>query len=124
MEFADFGELIGPLWRQGEGEQLRFGLLAAQKHLNFNGIVHGGMLATFADQSMGMTALEATGKKPHATIELNVQYISAVHAGEFVETQCEVVRVTRAIIFMRTKMMVGMRIVGTASGIWKISGKQ
>jgi len=115
-----FGELIGPLWRQGDG---RFGFVVAKKHLNFADIVHGGMLATFADQAMGMTAQRATGRKPHATIELNIQFIGAVRLGDFVEAQCEVVRVTRAIVFMQAKLVVCARIVATTGGIWKIRGE-
>jgi len=49
-----FGELVGPIWRNGDA---RFGFLVEGKHLNFADIVHGGMLATLADQAMGMTAL-------------------------------------------------------------------
>ena len=32
----------------------------------------------------------------------------------------EVVRVTRSVLFMRAKMIVGKRVVVTTSGIWKI----
>jgi acyl-coenzyme A thioesterase PaaI-like protein len=57
-----FGELAGPIWRNGDA---RFGIVVEAKHLNFANIVHGGMLMTLADQAMGMTALRATGNKPH-----------------------------------------------------------
>jgi uncharacterized protein (TIGR00369 family) len=112
-----FGELAGPIWRNGDA---RFGFLVEGKHLNFADIVHGGMLATLADQAMGMTALRASGNKPHATIELNMQFIDAVRLNEFVEVHCEVVRLTRAIIFMQCKLVVGTRSVANATGIWKI----
>jgi uncharacterized protein (TIGR00369 family) len=118
-----FGELVGPLWQREDGGRLRFGFAVVQKHLNFADIVHGGMLTTLADQAMGMTAQRATGNKPHATIELNIQFVGAVRLGEFVEAQCEVVRVTRAIIFMQAKLFVGLRVVATANGIWKIRGE-
>jgi uncharacterized protein (TIGR00369 family) len=115
-----FGELIGPIWRQGDG---RFGFVVEARHLNFADIVHCGMLMTLADQAMGMTAQRATGGKPHATIELNIQFVGAVRLGEFVEAQCEVVRLTRAIIFMQCKLVVGTRTVANATGIWKIRGE-
>jgi uncharacterized protein (TIGR00369 family) len=116
-----FGELVGPLWRRGDGH---FGFVVEKKHLNFVDIVHGGMLTTFADQAMGMTAQRATGGKPHATIELNIQFVGAVRLAEFVEAHCEVVRLTRAIIFMQSKLAVGTRAVANATGIWKIRGEQ
>jgi len=115
-----FGDLIGPLWRQGDG---RFGFVATEKHLNLFGIVHGGMMATFVDQAMGMTALRANNDKKHATIELGVQFIGAVKLGEFVVADCEVARLTRSIIFMRCKVTVGTRTVGTASGVWKVAAE-
>jgi len=114
-----FGELVGPLWGRGDGH---FGFVVGKKHLNFADIVHGGMLTTFADQAMGMTAQRATGGKPHATIELNIQFVGAVRLNEFVEAHCEVVRLTRAIVFMQSKLAVGTRTVATATGIWKIRG--
>jgi len=116
-----FGELVGPLWRRGDG---RFGFVVEKKHLNFVEIVHGGMLATFADQAMGMTSQRATGSKPHATIELNIQFVDAIRLNEFVEAHCEVVRLTRAIVFMQCKIIVGTRTVATATGIWKIRGER
>ena len=116
-----FGELVGPIWRNGDAQ---FGFLVEPKHLNFADIVHGGMLTTLADQAMGMTALRSTGNKPHATIELNIQFVGAVRLGEFVEAHCEVVRLTRAIIFMQCKVVVGTRWVANATGIWKIAAKR
>jgi uncharacterized protein (TIGR00369 family) len=113
----NFGELVGPIYRRGDP---LFGFVASEKHGNHINIVHGGMLATFADQSMGMTAQRATGNKPHATIELNMQYIGAVKIGDFVESHCEVVRIARSIIFIRSTLKVGNRVVASASGVWKI----
>jgi len=123
LKGVGFGELIGPLWKREDGRRLRFGFVVVQKHLNRAGILHGGMLMTFADQAMGMTTRQATGGKRHATIELNMQFVGTVRLGEFVEAQCEVVRATRSLVFMQAKMFVGTRMVVTANGIWKILGE-
>jgi len=118
-----FAELVGPMWRREDDGRPRFGFVVAAKHLNRIGIVHGGMMMTFADQAMGLAASRATGGKRHATIDLGVQFVGAVHPGDFVEARTEVVRITRAVIFMHAKMLVRERIVATASGIWKILGE-
>jgi uncharacterized protein (TIGR00369 family) len=120
VEGHNFGELVGPIWRRGDG---LFGFLAGDKHRNHIGIVHGGMLMTFADQAMGMTGRRSTGEKPHATIELNMQFIGTVKVGDFVEAHCNVVRKTRSILFVESKLKVVTRIVATGSGIWKILGE-
>ena len=121
VEGHNFGELIGPIWRRGDA---LFGFLAADKHRNHIGVVHGGMLTSFADQAMGMTGRRSTGDKPHATIEINMQFIGAVQVGDFVEAHCEVVRITRSVLFIESKLKVGTRIVASASGIWKILGEK
>jgi uncharacterized protein (TIGR00369 family) len=116
----NFGEMIGPIWRRGDA---LFGIVAAEKHRNHRGIVHGGMLMSFADQAMGMTGRRATGEKPHATIEMTFQFIGPVEVGDFVEAHCEVVRQTRSLLFMAGRLKVGARTVAAASGIWKILGE-
>jgi uncharacterized protein (TIGR00369 family) len=118
-----FGDLVGPIWKQEKGERLRWGFTVEPKHLNRAGNLHGGMLMTFADQSMAMTARKATGGKRHTTIELNTQFIGTVRLGQFVEAQAEVVRATRSLVFMQVKMYVADRIVVSANGIWKILGE-
>ena len=67
-------------------------------------MLHGGMLMSFADQAMGMTGRRATGDKPHATIEMNIQFIGGVKLGDFVEAHCEVVRETRSVMFIEGKL--------------------
>ena len=113
----NFGEMVGPIWRRGDE---LFGFVAAEKHRNHRGVVHGGMLTSFADQAMGMTGRRSTGDKPHATIEMNIQFIGAVQVGDFVEAHCNVVRKTRSVLFIESKLKVGSRVVAAASGIWKI----
>ena len=115
-----FGDLVGPIWKHETPERLRWGFVVEAKHLNRSGNLHGGMLMTFADQSMAMTARQATGVKRHATIELNTQFIGGVQLGQFVEAHAEVVRATRSVVFMEVKMFVDGRIVVSANGIWKI----
>ena len=49
--------------------------------------------------------------------------VGVVRLGEFVEVRSEVVRATRSVVFLEAKMLVGDRVVATASGIWKIIGE-
>jgi uncharacterized protein (TIGR00369 family) len=118
-----FGDLIGPLWRRDFDGRPRFGFVVAPKHLNRAGNLHGGMLTAFADMAMALTGRHATGGKSHATMELNIQFIGTARRGEFVEAYCELLRETRSVLFLRTKMYVGERIVVSANGIWKLIGE-
>ena len=123
--YADEGfiGLVGPFWTQKDGESISSPSWREKKHHNRRGVVQGGMIMTFADRSLGMTAWYANGKKPQATVHLDVHFIDAVQIGEFVEAKCRVVRRTRSLIFMSGEIMVGDRMVATANGVWKALGK-
>src|ERR1051325_3015213 len=90
----------GPLWEKRGDEGLILGLLTRAMHCNRRGVVHGGMLMTFADQALGLAAWEANGGSPQATIQLDTHFIAAVSVGEFVEAQTRVTRKTRSLLFM------------------------
>ena len=54
-------------------------------HLNPGGIVHGGVLATILDASIGLALRSKLGMGvEHVTIELNVHYLSPARAGALV----------------------------------------
>jgi uncharacterized protein (TIGR00369 family) len=62
-------------------------LQAGPQHVNIQGLVHGGMLATLADTAMGLamrTVLEP-GRR-HVTVQLGVEYLSAGTQGRIVAT--------------------------------------
>ena len=114
--------LVGPFWHKFEGETPRFTFQVEPKHHNRRNVLQGGMLMTFADRSMGVTCWYANGKRPQATVHLDVHFVDAVQIGEWVEAHCKVVRRTRSLIFMSAELMVGDRVVGTANGVWKTLG--
>ena len=114
--------LVGPFWTRRTGDTHYFAFMAEPKHHNRRGVVQGGMLMTFADRALGRNAWKAAGDKAVATIEFNMQFVSAGELGDFIEIVPEVVRKTSALVFMRGDLMVGPRTVATATGIWKILG--
>lgn len=116
----DFPSFAGPLLERQEDGRRQFGFIAEKRHANDRGVVHGGMLMTFADQAFGELVLDAIERRLCATIQMNTHFISAVQIGEFVESHAELVRMTRSLIFMRGFLSVGDRHVAAIDGIWKI----
>jgi uncharacterized protein (TIGR00369 family) len=121
----DYPALIGPFWAKrepGEPRRWRYGFLAEKRHANIGGVVHGGMLMSFADDMLGMAVWEAAGRKPCTTVQLNTHFISPARIGDFVESRAEVMRATRTVVFVRGTLAVGDRTVVAADGVWKILG--
>lgn len=117
-----FIDLVGPLWHTRDAEGSAYGFLAEARHLNRGGIVHGGMLMTFADQAIGFASMEAAPEGRRATIQLDTHFVAAVREGDFVVARSRVVRRTRSVMFMATTLTVGESVVATATGIWKMDG--
>lgn len=115
-----FMDIVGPVWECGDGDTLRLGFLARPDHANRRGVVHGGMLLTFADQVLGTVAVREMSGRPMATVQLDTHFIDAITVGEFVEGVARVERRTRSILFMRGEMFVAGRLIATAQGIWKV----
>lgn len=117
--------MVGPLWQRPPDEEMergrrRFGFLAETRHLNANGMVHGGMIMTFADHAIGLTARSVNKANRQATVQLDTHFLSGVEDGEFVEAQCRLTRETKSLLFMAAEIAVGDRPVATAQGVWKI----
>lgn len=121
FEDKGFIGLIGPIVFKTHESKTYCGFVASDKHENRNGVIHGGMLAAFSDRALGTAVRHARPGIKTATIELSMHYVSSVDIGEFVEMECEVVRLTRSIAFMRGILSVGNRTVATAEGVWKIT---
>jgi uncharacterized protein (TIGR00369 family) len=112
--------LVGPLLRRRQGNKSEYAFRTTERHSNVNGVVHGGMLATFADQSLGHTALQATGGCRIATIHLAVNFISGANVGELIQCRAEVIRKTYSLVFLRGEIYSDERTIATSEGIWKV----
>lgn len=124
LEFDDgFANLTGPFWKRTDDGVTRLGLVAGEKHINMRGIVHGGLLMTFADQVMGRHAQVEGGGKPSVTIDIGVHFISPARLGDFIEARAEIVRRTASVVFVQGTLDVSGRTIATAQGIWKVLSK-
>lgn len=123
-----FTREVGPIWVKRENEATgatgsAYGLLAEERHTNSRGVVHGGMLMTFADHTLGWMVWDVVERAACATVSLNNQFIAAVKPGDFVEMRGHIVRKTRSLVFIQGTATVGGNTVLTSEGIWKILGQ-
>ena len=114
-----FGSL-GPLWTKKEEGAWAYAFLPEAKHTNPAGTVHGGMLTTLLDHVVSIVAWEAVERRPCVTVQLDVQFITAVHPGQLVEARARVVKRTASLVFVQGGLAVAGDEVTTASAILKV----
>jgi uncharacterized protein (TIGR00369 family) len=116
----DFPHFVGPILERLEEGRRIFAFKADARHVNDRGVVHGGMLVTFADQAFGELVLDSVQRRLCATVQLNSHFIAAVQVGDLVEARGEIVRGTRSLVFIRGLLSVGDRTVVAIDGVWKV----
>ena len=120
FEYHDpFEDLVGPLGLKREGADISFAFRIRSHHLNTGATVHGGMLMTFADFAVCLTAVWDQPDEKCVTVSLNCEFVAAGTEGDMVEARCEVIRRTRRLTFVRGTVCVGDRVLLTCSSIVK-----
>ncbi|NTJ11511.1 PaaI family thioesterase [Rhizobium lusitanum] len=122
MDDDGFIGLVGPIyhWPFDGGETSRFRFFPESKHRNRMDVVHGGMLMTFADRSLGFTARRGNLQRRQATVQLDVHFVKSVAVGQVVDFEGRIVSETRTLVFVDGTMTVGGNTVLTARGVWRV----
>ena len=117
-----FGALCGPFWIRADGDALIAGFRVEARHCNPAGICHGGMLATFCDFHLAVSAQfqNRLGTLITPTINLSLDYLAPTPNGAWVEARAEFPKITRGMIFANEIVTADGEPVVRAHGIFKI----
>ena len=110
---------MGPLGYRVADGKISFAFHAQPHHRNTGDTLHGGMLMTFADFALCLTATWDQPGEKCVTVSFSGEFVAAGKPGELVESTCEVVRRTRSLTFVRGTVFVGDRVLVSFSGIVK-----
>lgn len=117
--FDPFEDLVGPLGHKVEDGAIHFVFRVESRHCNTQSTLHGGMLMTFADYALCLTAIWDQPGEKCVTVSLTCEFVAAGQLGDLVESTAEVVRRTGSLAFVRGQVAVGDRTLVNYSGIVK-----
>ncbi len=115
-----------PIYSRKIDDKLQIGLVLTEQHCNSRGFVHGGLIATLADNAMGLSsvfALANAGREVKGglvTISLGVDYLGSAKLGEWMEIDPEPVKVGGSICFVRALVRANDTPVAMANATFKI----
>ena len=121
MQHPGFAELVGfEVFPESDGTG-KAQLIVAERHLNPNGVVHGGALFTLVDTAMGASLMQRLDEgQICATLQISMNFLRPVVSGDVVECEARVVNKGRRFANVRGELYVQEKLVGTADGNFAI----
>jgi uncharacterized protein (TIGR00369 family) len=113
-----FVEHLGTIRRRWNGNGWTYGLLVEERHRNGAGVMHGGAMSALIDEVIGTVARDEVGRQ-HVTVQFSMTFLRPVHVGDFLELACEIVKVTRSMSFVESRLLVAGDAAATASLVLK-----
>nr|MDT0667484.1 PaaI family thioesterase [Micromonospora sp. DSM 115978] len=109
---------LGPFWRHRD-DPLLVGFTVDDNKLNARGLLHGGVLAAFADAAVGHALAASTDPPtPLVTVNLNCDYTGTAKLGDWVEGIVTPSRVGRRMAVGTVVFTTGSRTVATVRGLF------
>ena len=113
----------GPLYLKKLNPGVLLGFRVEQRHCNPMGICHGGMIATFCDMLLPISAHYLSsdiGRRFLPTISLQVDYLAPSPLGAWVQGEAQLLRITRSLVFMQGLVSADGETVARVSGVFKL----
>ena len=121
MQHPGFAELVGfEVFPESDGTG-KAQLMVLERHLNPNGVVHGGALFTLVDTAMGASLMRRLDTvEICATLQISMNFLRPVVCGDVVECEVRVVNKGKRFANVRGELYVQEKLVGTADGNFAI----
>jgi len=112
----------GPLYAQWTGTHLLLGFRVEERHTNPLKMCHGGMLATFADMVIPCAAFYQADMASRflPTVSLQIDYMGPARLGAWVQSEAQVLRTTRNLLFGQALVTADGEPALRVSGIFKL----
>ena len=120
---SPFLDMVGPLSCRRHGAGIELGLLVEQRHCNSRGLVHGGLLATIADLTLGYnTGLfgQSDEHRRLVTASLTIDFAASAKIGDWLSATAEVVSRGKRLGFANCYIAVGDKRIARASGVFSV----
>jgi uncharacterized protein (TIGR00369 family) len=118
-----------PLYSRILPAAVQIGLWLREEHCNSRGFVHGGVIATLADNAMGLSYWHAAktaggdrdATRTPVTVSLNVDYAAAANIGQWLQIEPRVIKAGRSMGFVDALITADGVVSARASATFRVS---
>lgn len=115
-----------PILSREAGDATQLALRIREAHCNSRGFAHGGLIASLADNAMGLSAVNLARRQTAAentnavTVALSMDFIDAARIGDLIEFHPVILKVGRTLAFIECRVNCGDRLIARASATFRI----
>src|SRR6201989_835173 len=122
---APFTDPWEPLYSKKTDKAVIMGLRLARPHTNARGLIHGGLIASLADNAMGYSCAQAMGWAPSlVTISLAGGYVGAAEIGQWLAVESTVIKTGSTICFAQSLIKADDTVIARANGTFRVVPKK
>jgi len=121
---SPFTEPWEPLYSKRTERAVSMGLRLAKPHTNARGLIHGGLIASLADNSMGYSCAQVMGwTTSFVTLSLSVDYVGSAKIGQWLAVECEVIKIGSTICFAQCLIKADDVVIARANATFRVVPK-
>jgi uncharacterized protein (TIGR00369 family) len=114
-----------PLYSRRTDDAIILGLRLAPAHTNSRGLIHGGLIASLADNGMGYSCAQRMGwKSSLVTISLSVDFAGSAGIGQWLAVESDVIRTGGTVCFAQSLIKADDTIIARASATFRVAPKK
>jgi uncharacterized protein (TIGR00369 family) len=114
-----------PLYSKKTDRAVILGLRLAKPHTNARGLIHGGLIATLADNAMGYSCAHAMDWSASlVTVSLAVDFIGTAQVGQWLAVESEVIKTGSTICFAQSLIKADDAVIARANGTFRVVKKK
>jgi len=119
---SGFVTLIGPYYLHRKGDDFTYGMRSLAHHGNVNGVLHGGVLFSFADTICGQYVIATLGRVC-ATVSMTSNFMASGSPGAWIEARPRVVKATRSLCYLGVDLSLDGTTIYSANAVFKLFGE-
>ena len=114
-----------PLYSKKTDKSVSMGLYLAKAHTNARGLIHGGLIASLADNAMGYSCAQVMGWTASLlTVSLAVDYIGSAQIGQWLAVECEAIKTGSTICFAQSLIKADDVVIARANATFRVVPKK
>ncbi|MFT4119874.1 PaaI family thioesterase [Bradyrhizobium sp.] len=114
-----------PIYSRKTDRAVIIGLRLAQPHTNARGLIHGGLIASLADNAMGYScALVTDWTTSFVTISLAIDFVGSAGIGQWLAVESDVIKTGSTICFAQSLVKADDAVIARASGTFRVVPKK